>query len=46
MLKRLYDLFVKPYEDLMYIPEKRKPTVYKLGGKRYVKKKVFRSRQK
>ncbi len=46
MFKRLYNLFVKPYEDLMYLPEKRKPTIYRLNGKRYIKKKVFRKRQK
>ncbi len=46
MFKRLYNLIVKPYEDLMHIPEKRKPTVYKLAGKRYIKVKRFRNNNK
>jgi hypothetical protein len=36
---------IESYENLSHIEVKKKPTVYKLGKKRYIKKKVIRKRK-
>ena len=46
-MKNLIKRLVASYDKLIYDePKKKKPTVYKFGGKRYINVKRFRNKKK